>query len=97
QVANAIVGGLRCPLAQNFDVATIRVEDAHDHPQRGGLARPIWSDKTIDRPRGHLQAQIRDSHVFAKGLGDVLKCDCIHGLSGWSSGTASVSSILTGI
>ena len=71
QVADAIgssaaAGGI---LAQNLDAAAVGVQDAHNHAQRGGLARSVGPDESVNRPARNGQIQRVNRHLLPEGLG----------------------------
>jgi hypothetical protein len=55
--------------AEQFDVAAIGVQQAEQHPDRGGLARPVRAEEAVHRPVGHLQVDAVDRHLFAERAG----------------------------
>ena len=59
-------------------VAAVGVEDAHDHAQRGRLARAVGADEAVDRPLGDGQRQVVDGDVVAEGLRHPLDLDGGH-------------------
>jgi hypothetical protein len=43
---------LRAPLAEHEDLALVRQDDVHDHPDRCRLAGSIGADESVDDPSG---------------------------------------------
>jgi hypothetical protein len=59
-----------------FPVAWI--EDGRQHPQGGGLARPVRANQAEDLPRRHLQREAVDGSGPVEALGQAVGADGVH-------------------
>jgi hypothetical protein len=63
-------------LAEHLNAAGIGMEDAHDHPHRGGFAGAVGSDEAMDRALGTVERKIvrrppADANAFRYALQDL--------------------------
>lgn len=48
----------RPEVAEQPDLALVRVKEVDDHPHGGGLSRAVWTDKAINRAFGNREREV---------------------------------------
>ena len=70
QIANPIFGFDRRWPAQYCQLASIRKQDRHDHPERRRLSGSVGPDESVQRAFGYLEIEVIDCHGGAEGFRD---------------------------
>ena len=73
QVADPILCLQRRPVSEHRQLAGIREEDRHDHPDGGGLAGAVGADETVECAARDDQVQIADRRRRPERLADPLQ------------------------
>src|SRR5262249_25157757 len=55
--------------------ATVGSEKSAQHAQRGGLARPIGTEETVDLATPHAHAEVAPHYLASEGLGEAIHLD----------------------
>ena len=69
QVADAVLVVERIA-AEHLDRTAVGIDDGHDHPERGRLARPVGSNEAAQASLGHVQIEFADRVRAAERLTD---------------------------
>ncbi len=69
-------------LSEDANAAAVGIEDIHDHPHGGGLARAVGADEAVNRPRRDGERQVVYRRNVAEGLRYAADFDGVHAPDG---------------
>src|ERR1019366_458515 len=67
KISDEVRAGLRPAISEKTDLPAIGMEDVDDHPHRGGFARPVRPDESVDRSLWHREREVVNRGHTAEG------------------------------